>query len=96
MKFKKGQSGNPKGRKKGAKTKASESFYADCLALYNEKGIDGLRAFVNKCPHNTEVFYGWMAKWAEKQIKQSLEVAGENGGPINAKLVIEIVDPEKK
>jgi hypothetical protein len=36
--------------------------------------MDGLRAFVKKCPRNMEIFYTWLARWAEKSIKQSLDV----------------------
>lgn len=89
------QKGNP-GKPKGAKTKLSESFYADCLVLYEEMGIGGLRAFVNKCPRNKEIFYNWLAKWAEKQIKQSLEVAGEGGGPLQVHLTktVTVIKPK--
>jgi hypothetical protein len=86
MPFKKGQSGNPKGRKKGAKSVLSESFYELGLRYLDDPdgfgGYEGFKAFFNKCPRNKEIFVSMMAKWAEKQIKQSLEVGGENGGPI--------------
>lgn len=93
--FKKGQSGNPKGRTRGAKSKLSEAFYEDCLVLYSEMGLTGLRAFVDKCPRNKEIFFSWMAKWAEKQIKQSTELSGPNGEPVRVRLekVITTIDP---
>jgi hypothetical protein len=95
MKYKKGQSGNLKGKPKGAKTKLSEAFYEDCLVLYSEMGLDGLRAFVNKCPRNKEIFFSWLSRWAEKQIKQATEISGPNGSPVHVKLekVITTIDP---
>lgn len=36
--WKPGQSGNPKGRTKGARTKLAESFIADVFALWEEHG----------------------------------------------------------
>lgn len=96
MKFQKGNKANPKGRPKGAKSKASESFYEDCLALYAERGLDGLREFVNKCPRNKEIFYNWLAKWAEKQIKQGVEHVGENGGAIQHQVTFLMPRPGDK
>lgn len=57
--------------------------------------IDGLRTFVNKCPRNKEIYFGWLAKWAEKQIKQSTELSGPDGAPVHVKLekVITTIDP---
>jgi hypothetical protein len=99
MPFKKGHAPSG-GRPKGAKSVLTETFYELCQKYFNDPdgfgGYEGLRAFFNKCPRNKEIFVAMMGKWAEKQIKQSVEVGGENGGPINAKLIIEIVDPAKK
>jgi len=88
MPFTKGKSGNPKGRKRGAKSKLSESFYQDCLTLYSEMSIDGLRAFINKCPRNKEIFFAWLAKWAEKQINQSVS----GNVKMDGKLIVEFID----
>ncbi|MFA5153143.1 MAG: hypothetical protein WC554_11330 [Clostridia bacterium] len=73
MRYQKGHAPSG-GRPKGAKSVLSEAFYNDCLSLYAERGLGGLREFVNKCPRNREIFYGWLAKWAEKQIKQAVEL----------------------
>lgn len=81
MKFKKGQSGNPKGRKKGAKSKLSESFYQDCLAAYNDPrvgGLEGLVRWIIESKRNRMAFYAWMAK----TIPANLQLGDESGGPI--------------
>ena len=80
--FKPGESGNPAGRPLGAKSKLSESFYEDCLALYLEEGIEGVRTWIKKAPRNREIFYNWLAKWAEKQIKQEIEHQGSEFKPL--------------
>lgn len=86
MKFTKGNKANLAGRPKGAKSKISESFYEMALRYLDDpdgfNSYEGFRDFFNKCSRNKELFVSMMGKWAEKQIKQSLEVGGENGGPI--------------
>ena len=65
MPFTKGISGNPKGRKQGAKSKLSESFYQDCLAAYNDPEIGGLKGLIEwiaSSQHNRAVFYGWLSR----------------------------------
>jgi len=95
MKYQKGQSGNPKGRKPGAKSVISEEWYQMALRYKDDPegfgGYDGFRDYFNKSPHNKETFVRMMASFAEKQIKQAVEHTGEGGGPIAAKLIIEVV-----
>jgi hypothetical protein len=50
--------------------------------------IDGLRTFINKCPRNKEIFFAWLAKWAEKQINQS--ISGDV--KMDGKLIVEFID----
>jgi hypothetical protein len=65
MPFTKGKSGNPKGRKRGAKSKICESFYKDWLAAYSDPrigGVEGLIKFASANQHNLAIFFGWGAK----------------------------------
>jgi hypothetical protein len=49
--FRPGQSGNPAGRPKGARSKLSETFLGDLLAAYNEKkGGDVLKDLFDSNP----------------------------------------------
>ena len=43
MPFKPGQSGNPKGRPKGARSKFAEEFLKDLLADWQEHGAEAIR-----------------------------------------------------
>jgi len=90
MAFKKGQSGNPKGREKGSKNKTAETFYADCLHLYEDpdgfNGYEGLKAYVKGNPRRKEQFVAILAKWAEKQIKQEVDHTGQVDHSVNVKV----------
>lgn len=49
--WKAGQSGNPKGRPANAKQKLSDSFLADMLAAWQEKGKDAIDRVIAERPH---------------------------------------------
>jgi hypothetical protein len=48
--FKPGQSGNPAGRPKGARSRLSESFIADVHTVWEECGIEALRTCAAEKP----------------------------------------------
>jgi hypothetical protein len=87
-KFEKGNPGKPK----GAKTKLSESFYADCLAAYNDPrvgGLEGLISFIRANSHNRMTFYAWLSK----TIPTNMAVTGGDGkGPVAVNVKVTFVD----
>jgi len=48
--WKPGQSGNPKGRPKGSRHKLSEAFVSDLYQLWQEGGVELIRAAAIKSP----------------------------------------------
>ena len=41
---------------------------------------------MDKCARNKEIFLSWLAKWAEKQIKQEVDHSGKVDGDVNVKV----------
>jgi hypothetical protein len=50
MAFKKGQSGNPLGRRPGSKNKLTENFWTDFSTVWSEGGIDAIRKVKTEDP----------------------------------------------
>lgn len=89
MSFQKGQSGNPKGRKQGAKSKVSESFWLDWLEVYNKLGNAALlMEFAQSSKRNMEIFLAWGAKTIPTNVQAN--VSGKVDG--DHKLIIEFVE----
>jgi hypothetical protein len=79
LKFKPGQSGNPAGRPKGARSKLSEAFFEALAEDFAEHGVLALQVMRAERP--------------QEYIKaiaalQSKEVTGEDGEPLNIGAVI--------
>lgn len=75
MPFKKGQSGNPRGRKKGAVNKTTAIVKAGIARAY--EGIGGDKAFQKWAKANPGEFY---TKVLTKLVPH--EVTGEDGAPL--------------
>lgn len=78
MKFQKGQSGNPKGKAKGAVCKFTTLKAAFLNVFERMGGEDELLAFVQSSNHNKAEFY----RWITKMLPADVNLSGENGGPI--------------
>lgn len=70
--WKPGQSGNPKGKPKGARHHLGEAFLRDLRADWEEHGKDALRRAREKKP---EVYVTMVAKLLPKQIQADLNVS---------------------
>ena len=91
MPFQKGNRANPKGRPLGAKSKVSETFYEYAIRALNDERIGGYEGFIEWIigrARNKEIYFNWLAKWAEKQIKEE-KVVGVTG---EHTLIIKVVD----
>lgn len=69
-KFKPGQSGNPSGRPKGARSKLSESFLKDLLADWSENGASALKTLRAEKP---DVYVKVIADLIPKEIELKAE-----------------------
>lgn len=72
-KFKPGQSGNPAGRPKGARSKLSETFLSDALDAWDKNGKEALRLMATEKPAD-------FAKMIAGVIPK--EFTGEDGSPL--------------
>jgi len=89
MPFQKGQSGNPKGKRKGEVCKFTTLKATFLNAFARSGGEDALVEWIKASNHNRATFYHWITR----MLPADVNVSGENGGPIKATLTIEIVDP---
>jgi len=90
-KFKKGVSGNPNGRPKGAKNKINRDIKNLILnAAFDKRmgGLEGLVKFAIKNDRNKALFYGWLFK----MLPSNVGISGQGGEPI----IIQIVPAKKK
>jgi hypothetical protein len=60
--YKKGQSGNPKGKQKGVVSKFTTLKAAFLNVFERAGGEDGLLEWVNASNHNKAAFYQWITK----------------------------------
>lgn len=90
-KFKRGQSGNPNGRPKGAKDKIARSVKENMEeTITGLGGVDGIIAWAKKSNNNREKLYGWYFSMLPKNI--DADVSGDLGITINR--IITNVNPE--
>jgi hypothetical protein len=74
MKFQKGQSGNPKGKAKGAVSKFTSLKAAFLNVFERMGGEDALLEWANSSNHNKAAFYQWITKMLPADVNVSGEV----------------------
>jgi len=85
MPFKKGQSGNPNGRKPGQPNRFTQLKEAFLDAFKQTGGVDGLVSWIKASPHNRGQFYVLITKLFPTEIEHSGEIKllkfdfGDNG-----------------
>lgn len=88
--FKPGQSGNPAGRPKGARSKLSEAFLIALADDFAEHGVETIEQLRVDSPRD------YVAA-INKLMPKLMELSGPDGGDIPTRIPIEFVDsPQRK
>lgn len=76
--FQPGQSGNPSGRPKGAKSKLQEDFLRDVLLAWEQRGPAAIEGMITQKPHEfVKMVAGLMPKEATLHINNEIEMTDD-------------------
>lgn len=89
MPFKKGQSGNPKGRKPGTTSMTTRMIRDAFIEAFHK--IGGVKKLVEWGLEEPGEFYKIVSRLCPKE----LEVTGADGGPIQTSIEVKFIDSEK-